>query len=97
MNKKFNVLMLIAVIVTSISTGYSFETSTTTVQRNPISNAEQNNVEQLNPEIVTELLFTDSVTTTETVKFQVEFKGGEALLNQISRFMGVKQKDDSKQ
>ena len=97
MNKKFNVLMLIAVIVTSISTGYSFESSTTTVQRNPISNAEQNNVEELNPEIVTELLFTDSVTTTETVKFQVEFKGGEALLNQISRFMGVKQKDDSKQ
>ena len=97
MNKKFNVLMLIAVIVTSISTGYSFESSTTTVQRNPISNAEQNNVEELNPEIVTELLFTDSVTTTEMVKFQVEFKGGEALLNQIARFMGVKQKDDSKQ
>ena len=97
MNKKFNVLMLIAVIVTSISTGYSFESSTTTVQKNPISNAEQNNVEQLNPEIVTELLFTDSVTTTEMVKFQVEFKGGEALLNQIARFMGVKQKDDSKQ
>ena len=97
MNKKFNVLMLIAVIVTSISTGYSFESSTTTVQRNPISNAEQNNVEEINPEIVTELLFTDSVTTTETVKFQVEFKGGEALLNYIARFMGVKQKDDSKQ
>lgn len=96
MNKKFNVLMLIAVIVTSISTGYSFESSTTTVQKNPISNAEQN-VEELNPEIVTELLFTDSVTTTETVKFQVEFKGGEALLNHIARFMGVKQKDDSKQ
>ena len=88
--------MLIAVIVTSISTGYSFESSTTTVQKNPISNAEQN-VEELNPEIVTELLFTDSVTTTETVKFQVEFKGGEALLNHIARFMGVKQKDDSKQ
>lgn len=97
MNKKFNVLMLIAVIVTSISASYSLESSTTTVQRNPISNAEQNNVEQLNPEIVTELLFTDSVTTTEMVKFQVEFKGGEALLNQIARFMGVKQKDDSKQ
>ena len=96
MNKKFNVLMLIAVIVTSISTGYSFESSTTTVQKNPITNAEQN-VEELNPEIVTELLFTDSVTTTETVKFQVEFKGGEALLNHIARFMGVKQKDDSKQ
>ena len=89
--------MLIAVIVTSISTGYSFESSTTTVQKNPISNAEQNNVEELNPEIVTELLFTDSVTTTETIKFQVEFKGGEALLNHIARFMGVKQKDDSKQ
>ena len=88
--------MLIAVIVTSISTGYSFESSTTTVQKNPITNAEQN-VEELNPEIVTELLFTDSVTTTETVKFQVEFKGGEALLTHIARFMGVKQKDDSKQ
>ena len=97
MNKKINVLMLIAVIATSISASYSLESSTTTVQRNPISNAEQNNVEQLNPEIVTELLFPDRITTTETVKLHVEFKGGEALLNQITRFMSDKQKDDSKQ
>lgn len=94
MNKKTKVLMLIAIIVTSISTGYSLETTTTTVQGKPVINAEQAEV-QLNPEIVTELLSTDSVTTTETVKFHIEFKGVETMLNQITRIMGVNQKGDS--
>lgn len=89
--------MLIAVIVTSISTGYSLEnttTTTTTAQGKPVPNAEQAEA-QLSPEIVTELLSSDSVTTTETVKFHIEFKGVETMLNQITRIMGVKQKDDS--
>lgn len=94
MNKKTRFLMLIAVIVTSISTGYSLETTTTTVQGKPVPNAEQAEA-QLNPEIVTELLSTDSVTTTETVRFHIEFKGVETMLNQITRIMDVKQKDDS--
>lgn len=94
MNKKTKVLMLIAIIVTSTSTGYSLETTTTVVQGKPVINAEQAEV-QLNPEIVTELLSTDSVTTTETVKFHIEFKGVETMLNQITRIMGVNQKGDS--
>lgn len=94
MNKKTKALMLIAVVVTSISTGYSLESTTTTVQGKPVPKAEQAEV-QLNPEIVTEFLPTDSVTTTETVKFHIEFKGVETMMNQITRIMGVKQKDDS--
>lgn len=96
MNKKTKVLMLIAVIVTSISTGYSLEATTTTVQGKPVPKAEQAEA-QLNPEIVTEILNqeADSVTTTQTIKFHIEFKGVETMLNQITRIMGVNQKEDS--
>lgn len=100
MNKKSKVLMLIAVIVTSISTGYSLESTTTTVQGKPVSLKPEQTL-PLNPENVTDLLTEDgdsashSLTTTQTIKFHIEFKGVESMLNQITRIIGVEHTNDT--
>lgn len=88
---KNKLLIIVAIVLTSISTGYSLETTKTTFLGKSIS--------EHGPEIdansLTEILessdkYQPRVLTTQKTTFSIQYKGAESLMNEVTRLMGNK-------